>query len=50
MAMALFLSRNGYEIGGTIDEQETIILRVAAGEAGQDELVQWLEKNVIEKE
>jgi len=47
--MALFLKRNGFEIGGTVDDQEQMILRVAAGEAGRDELTRWLEMNMVEQ-
>jgi len=49
VVMALFLKRNGYEIGGTVDEQEQIILGVASGEIGRDALTEWLEQH-IEKE
>jgi len=49
VVMALFLKRNGYEIGGTVDEQEQLILGVASGEIGRDALTEWLEQH-IEKE
>lgn len=49
MAMALFLSRNGYDIGGTVDEQEEIILRVASGEIDREALTLWLEENILAK-
>jgi death-on-curing protein len=49
VVMALFLKRNGYEIGGHVDDQEQMILRVAAGEAGRDELTGWLETNMVEQ-
>ena len=49
-AMELFLLMNGFEIRAPTDEQERLILRVASGEAGREELVGWLERYVIEKE
>ena len=49
-AIELFLLMNGFEIRAPTDEQERLILRVASGEAGREELVGWLERYVIEKE
>ena len=49
-AMELFLLMNSFEIRAPTDEQERLILRVASGEAGREELVGWLERYVIEKE
>ena len=48
-AMETFLVLNGYEIEATVDEQERIILQVAAGELGRDEFTDWLRSHVIEK-
>jgi death-on-curing protein len=48
-AMELFLLMNGFEISAPTDEQERLILRVASGDAGREELVGWLERHVIEK-
>ena len=47
--IALFLKRHGYAIGGAVDDQEQLILRVASGEAGRDELTRWLELNMVEE-
>jgi len=49
-AMELFLLMNGFEIRAPTDEQEHLILRVASGEAGRAELVDWLSRHVFEKE
>jgi death-on-curing protein len=46
--MEIFLMLNGYEISASVDEQETLILAVAAGELGRVELQNWLEKHVVE--
>jgi death-on-curing protein len=48
-AMELFLLMNGFEISAPTDEQERLILRVASGDAGREELVGWLERHVIER-
>ncbi len=47
-AMEIFLLLNGYEIKTDIDEQEDIILEIAAGKKTQDDLVVWLKKHIIE--
>jgi death-on-curing protein len=48
-AMETFLVLNGYEIEATVDEQERIILQVAAGELGRDEFTDWLRSHVVER-
>ena len=46
-AMETFLVLNGYEIDSDIDEQEQIILDLAAGKATRQEFVDWLKNHVI---
>ncbi len=41
-AMEVFLYLNGHEINATIDEQEAIILRLAAGEFNRSQFVEWV--------
>lgn len=41
-AMETFLILNGYEIHASIDEQEAIILEVAAGKCSREKLVEWI--------
>jgi death on curing protein len=41
-AMETFLFLNGYEINASIEEQERVILGLAAGQVGRDELLAWL--------
>jgi len=41
-AMETMLFLNGYEIGATVDEQEQIILALAAGELERQDFVAWL--------
>jgi death on curing protein len=42
LVMELFLIRNGLEIQASDDEQEQIILQLAAGELGREEFCRWL--------
>jgi death-on-curing protein len=46
-AMEVFLVLNGYEIAASVDEQEAFILRLAAGEASRQDLLEWLEAHVV---
>lgn len=46
-AMEVFLILNGYEIKADIDEQEQIILKLAAGELPRQEFTAWLEKHIV---
>lgn len=41
-AMETFLILNGYEIQASVDEQEEVILKVAAGKMSRVEFVTWL--------
>lgn len=45
-AMEVFLVLNGHEIRAPVDEQEELILRLAAGELSRDELRAWLRANL----
>ena len=47
-AMESFLFLNGFEIEAAAREQETLILKVASGELGREELTAWLRRHVIE--
>jgi death-on-curing protein len=40
--METFLVLNGYEIFAAVDEQEELILSIAAGESKRDQLTEWL--------
>ena len=48
-AMETFLVLNGYEIRADVNEQERILLQVAAGELGRDEFTEWLRSRIVEK-
>ena len=41
-AMETFLVLNGFEISAPVDEQERMVLSLAAGQLTRDQLVDWL--------
>lgn len=49
-AMEIFLVLNGYEIGASVEEQEELILRLAAGEIEREEFTEWAQKHIVEFE
>jgi death-on-curing protein len=46
-AMDTMLLLNGAELQASIDEAETVIVRVAAGQASREELLAWVEAHVV---
>jgi death on curing protein len=44
-AMEVFLMVNGFEIQASVDEQERVILHVAAGEMKREEFTKWLREH-----
>jgi death-on-curing protein len=48
-AMEVFLVLNDYEIRAAVDEQEQIILQVAAGERNREAFTAWLRSHVVER-
>lgn len=48
-AIEVFLMLNGFEIQASVDEQEQVILQVAAGEMKRKEFTEWLRGHVIAK-
>jgi death on curing protein len=45
-AMEVFLILNGFEIGAPVDEQEQLMLNLAAGKMTREQLTEWLEKHL----
>ena len=45
--METFLVLNGYEIDATVDEQEQIILQVAAGSMTREAFTEWLRQHIV---
>ena len=48
-AMEVFLILNGYEIDAPVEEQERVILQLAAGELERGEFANWLRTRVVER-
>ena len=48
-AMEVFLLLNGYQIDASVDEQEQVILQLAAGELERREFTSWLRTHVVER-
>ena len=48
-AMETFLVLNGVEIEASVDEQEKVILQLAAGELQRNEFTEWLRTHIAEK-
>jgi death-on-curing protein len=42
-AMETFLQLNGLEVDGTVDEQERLILELAAGRSRREDVLAWLQ-------
>ena len=49
-AMEVFLVLNGYEIRADVEEQEHVILQVAASEIDRKEFTTWLRTHVVAKD
>jgi death-on-curing protein len=48
-AMETVLVLNGYELKAPVDEQERIVLQVAAGELGRPEFTEWVRNRMVER-
>jgi death-on-curing protein len=48
-AMEAFLVLNGFEIEATIDEQERVVLDLAAGPLGREPFTEWLRAHLVER-
>jgi death-on-curing protein len=47
-ALETFLVLNGHELDAPVDEQEQVILRLAAGDISRAEFTEWVRAHVIE--
>ncbi len=45
--MEIFMFLNGYEIEASVDEQESIILQVAAGEMNKETFTDWVKSKIV---
>ena len=48
-AMEVFLILNGYKIDASVDAQEQVILRLAAGELERKAFAEWLRAHVVKR-
>jgi len=48
-AIEVFLLLNGYELQADVDEQEQVILQVAANEMDRESFTSWLRTRVVRK-
>jgi death-on-curing protein len=48
-AMEVFLVLNGYEIKAPLEEQEQVILDIAAGKMSRESFTEWLATHVMER-
>jgi len=46
-AMEVFLVLNGQEIEASVDEQERLMMELAAGNLGREDVVEWLSAHVV---
>ena len=46
IAMRLFLKLNGYDLAATPEDKYNTIIRVAASDVTEDNLTQWIRKNL----
>jgi death on curing protein len=49
-AMETFLVMNGFELDADVDDSESVILRLAAGDLGRTPFTQWVVEHVNEVE
>ena len=48
-AMETFLLLNDFEVQATVEDQERVILSLAAGQMRRDEFTEWLRHHMMEK-
>jgi len=48
-AMEAFLLLNGHEINAPLEEQEKVLLQVAAGKLAREEFAAWLRRHVVKR-
>ncbi|WP_084691678.1 type II toxin-antitoxin system death-on-curing family toxin [Desulfobacter vibrioformis] len=48
-AMAIFLELNGFKIVADVDEQEELMINLAAGKATRQQLKDWVDEHITNK-
>ena len=46
-ALETFIALNGFELSAPLDEQEQIVLRLAAGELSREEWTNWVQEHLV---
>src|SRR5687768_10226478 len=46
-AAVAFLRANGYDLSGLVDEQERVVLAVAAGEMSREDWTDWVRNHIL---
>ena len=49
-AMETFLVLNGYELGAAVDEQERVMLTLAAGELSREDFLDWVRTHAVSRQ
>lgn len=49
-AMEIFLVLNGYELDAPVDEQERVMLELAAGELSRDNFLSWVRRHAVPRQ
>ena len=47
--METFLVLNGYELSAATDEQERVVLGLAAGTVGREAFTEWVRTHLVER-
>ena len=47
--METFLVLNGFELDAAAEEQESLIIRLAAGDLERSELVRWVSEHLVQR-
>jgi death on curing protein len=47
-AMEVFLVLNGFQIAATVDEQEKLVMQLAASQIGREEFTVWIEAHMVD--
>ncbi len=45
--MEVFLLLNGHELRGAVDEQEQLMLQLAAGNLKREALAEWIKRHLV---
>jgi death-on-curing protein len=46
-ALEAVLMLNGYQLSGSVDEHEEVVLAVARGESSREQFTEWVQKRVV---